>query len=41
MSGGQIESTELVATLINQEASFEEGIRRAQETIEGPARCCC
>ena len=35
MSGGQINPTELVATLINQEASFEEGIRRAQETIEG------
>lgn len=35
MSGGQINPTELVATLINQEATFEDGIRRAQEQIEG------
>lgn len=35
MSGGEINPTELVATLINQEASFVEGIARAQECIEG------
>ena len=31
MSGGQINPTELVATLINQAASFEDGIAAAQE----------
>jgi len=35
MSGGAINPTELVATLINQEATFEDGIRRAQELIDG------
>ena len=35
MSGGQINPTELVATLINQEPTFEEGIQKAQESIEG------
>ena len=35
MSGGEINPTELVATLISQEATFEDGIRRAQEAIEG------
>jgi len=35
MSGGAINPTELVATLIAQGATFEEGIRRAQETIDG------
>ncbi len=35
MSGGVINPTELVAMLINQEATFEEGIRRAQQQIEG------
>ena len=35
MSGGGINPTELFATLINQEASFEEGIQAAQEAIEG------
>ncbi|MDD4871811.1 MAG: amidophosphoribosyltransferase [Kiritimatiellae bacterium] len=35
MSGGEINPTELVATLINQEANFEDGIRNAQDTIEG------
>jgi amidophosphoribosyltransferase len=35
MSGGQINPTELVATLINEEESFEEGLRKAQEVIEG------
>lgn len=35
MSGGAINPTELVATLINQGATFTEGIRRAQEEIEG------
>jgi len=35
MGGGEINPTELVATLINQEATFEDGIRRAQEAIEG------
>ena len=35
MSGGEVNPTELVATLINQGATFEEGIRRAQEAVEG------
>lgn len=35
MSGNEINPTELIATLINQEASFEDGIRKAQEAIEG------
>ena len=35
MSGGEINPTELVATLINQEANFVDGITRAQEAIEG------
>ncbi|MCJ7543500.1 MAG: amidophosphoribosyltransferase [Phycisphaerae bacterium] len=35
MSGGQINPTELVATLINQAASFEDGIAAAQGAIEG------
>jgi amidophosphoribosyltransferase len=35
MSGTEVNPTELVATLINQEATFEDGIRRAQEAIEG------
>ncbi len=35
MSGGEINPTELVATLINQEANFADGITRAQESIEG------
>jgi len=35
MSCGAINPTELVATLINQEGSFEDGIRAAHEKIEG------
>ena len=35
MSGGGLNPTEVIATLINQEASFEDGIRNAQEMIEG------
>ena len=35
MSGQGINPTELVATLINQEATFEDGIRNAQSHIEG------
>jgi len=35
MSGGAINPTELVATLINQEATFVAGIRRVQEMVEG------
>lgn len=35
MSGGGINPTELIATLINQEATFEDGIRNAQAMIEG------
>ena len=35
MSGGDINPSELVATLINQEESFEDGIRNAQDEIEG------
>lgn len=35
MSGGEINPTELVAALIDQEGSFEQGIRKAQESIDG------
>ena len=35
MGGAGINPTELVATLINREDSFAEGIRRAQEVIDG------
>src|SRR6056297_1964080 len=35
MSGNEINPTELIATLINQEATFADGIRAAQEAIEG------
>jgi amidophosphoribosyltransferase len=35
MSGNEINPTELVATLINQEESIEAGIKSAQEQIEG------
>jgi amidophosphoribosyltransferase len=35
MSHGEINPTELIATLINQEENFEAGIRRAQKMIEG------
>jgi amidophosphoribosyltransferase len=35
MSGGEINPTELVATLINSQSSFEEGIQHAQSVIEG------
>lgn len=35
MSGGEINPTELVATLINKGSSFVEGITCAQEMIEG------
>ncbi len=35
MSGGEINPTELVATLIDQGSSFADGIQNAQEAIEG------
>jgi amidophosphoribosyltransferase len=35
MSHGELNPTELIATLINQEESFEAGIRKAQKMIEG------
>jgi amidophosphoribosyltransferase len=35
MTGNEINPTELIATLINQEESFEAGIKNAQEQIEG------
>ena len=35
MSGGDINATELVASLINQKSNLVEGIRYAQELIEG------
>ena len=37
MTGGKINTTELVAALINQKKSFAEGIRYAQGLIEGTA----
>lgn len=36
-TGGKVNSTELVAALINQKSSFAEGIRFAQNSIEGTA----
>lgn len=35
MSGGRINSTELVAALINQKGSLKEGLQYAQEQIQG------
>ena len=37
MGGGKINTTELIAALINRKASFEEGIRYAQTQIKGTA----
>ena len=37
MTGGRVNSTELVAALINQKSNFTEGIRFAQSVIEGTA----
>jgi len=37
MTGGKVNSTELVAALINQKSSFAEGIQYAQSVIEGTA----
>ncbi len=37
MTGGKINSTELVACLINQKDNFAEGIRFAQQNIDGTA----
>lgn len=37
MTGGKVNSTELVAALIDQKSSFAEGIRFAQHAIEGTA----
>lgn len=37
MTGGKVNSTELVAALINRKESFVEGIRHAQEVIDGTA----
>jgi amidophosphoribosyltransferase len=35
MSEGEVNPTELVSTLINQEMTFEDGIQNAQDAIEG------
>jgi len=35
MSGEMVNPTELVATLINSESSYEEGIQRVQQLVEG------
>lgn len=37
MTGGKVNSTELVAALINQKSTFAEGIKFAQSSIEGTA----
>lgn len=37
MTGGAVNSTELLAALINQKSSFAEGIRFAQNAIDGTA----
>ena len=35
MHGGEISPTEMIATLVSQESSFEEGIQKAQGLIDG------
>lgn len=35
LSGGEVNPTELVATLIDQESTFEDGIQRALEAVDG------
>ena len=37
MTGGKVNSTELVAALINQKSNFAEGIQFAQQVIDGTA----
>ena len=37
MTGGRVNSNELVAALINQKDTFEEGIKYAQDQIDGTA----
>jgi len=37
MTGGKVNGTELIAALINQKENFAEGIRFAQEVIDGTA----
>ena len=37
MSGGKVNSNELISALIDQKSSFAEGIRFAQDMIEGTA----
>ena len=37
MTGGKVNSTELVAALINQKTNFTDGIRFAQDEIDGTA----
>ena len=37
MTGGKVNSTELLAALINQKSNFKEGIRFAQNSIDGTA----
>ena len=37
MTGGKVNSTELIASLINQKSSFAEGISFAQQEIDGTA----
>lgn len=37
MTGGKINSTELIASLINQKSNFIDGIRFAQDSIDGTA----
>ena len=37
MTGGAVNSTELIASLINQKGDFTEGIKFAQQSIEGTA----
>ena len=37
MSGEEINPTEIIATLINEEATFEDGIQNAQAAIQGSA----
>ncbi len=37
MTGGEVNSTEIIASLINQKGDFTEGIKFAQESIKGTA----
>lgn len=37
LTGGRVNAIELIAALINQKDSFEEGLKHVQEVVEGTA----